>query len=124
MGTGTFDYGCFPGNIMLWLIDLDHNLTLAFRYYNFYSPIYQWIGYLNTNTTWPGSASAGHGKRPPKRFEGSEGLNNYVLNYLQPHADVFFGGIVDFVGKLGQQNGKGTTVMEATWGDAVIPQEE
>ena len=46
VGNGGFDYGCFPGNIALWLIDFDHNLTLAFRYANFYSPYYDWVRYL------------------------------------------------------------------------------
>lgn len=57
-------------------------------------------------------------------IHGSEGLNNYVINYLQPWQDVFFGGIVESVGKLGKSGGKGTTVAEATWGNAVLPDEE
>jgi len=55
VGTGNFDYGCFPGNVLLWLIDFDHNLTLAFRYMNWYSPGFiSWVDYLNTKTIWPG----------------------------------------------------------------------
>ena len=72
---------------MLWLIDFDHNLSLAFRYMNWYTPdVFQWVGFLDTETTWPGQA--GHGKKheqnhkPKKYFQGSEGLNNYVINYL------------------------------------------
>lgn len=55
---------------------------------NFYWPgVYDWIGYLDTRTTWPGSALAGHGKKDksakPKRLvQGSEGLNNYIINYI------------------------------------------
>jgi len=77
-----------------------------------------WVGFLNTNTTWPGQA--GHGKR----IEKSEGLNNYVNNYLQPLADVFFGGLVQKAGELGRDDGKKTTVMESAWGGAELPEEE
>ena len=99
-------------------------MTLAFRYANFYTPgIYDWVSYLDSSTTWPGQA--GHGKKKnPKRFEGSEGLNNYVLNYMQPWGDVFFGGLVESVGKLGKADGKGTAIAEAQWGNAVLPKEE
>jgi hypothetical protein len=110
---------------MLWLIDFDHNLTLAFRYANFYTPgIYDWVSYLDSSTVWPGQTlKAGHGKkkRSPKMIQGSEGLNNYVINYLQPWADVFFGGLVESVGQMGKTGGKKTTIAEAQWGNAVLP---
>jgi hypothetical protein len=136
VGTGNFDYGCFPGNVLLWLIDFDHNLTLAFRYMNWYTPGFiNWIGYLKTSTIWPGeidqlALTAGHGKKshknekPMKIVQGSEGLNNYVINYLQPRADVFFGNMVEQFGKLGKEEGKKTTIAEAAWGDAKLPVEE
>ena len=75
VGTGDFDYGCFPGNVMLWLIDFDHNMTLMFRYFNWYTPgLISWIGFLNTTTIWPGQAGHGQSKKEhksPKLFSGS-----------------------------------------------------
>jgi hypothetical protein len=72
--------------MMLWLIDFDHNITLAARYFNWYTPgLYSWITFLNTDTIWPGQAGHGKGKKEhkqPKFFQGNEGLNNYVINYL------------------------------------------
>lgn len=58
--------------------------------------------------------------KPTKTFHGSEGLNNYVLNYLQPWADVFFGSIVESYGALGRADGKKTTIAETSWGGAVL----
>lgn len=30
VGSGNFDDGCFPGNILIWLIDLDRTLNLNY----------------------------------------------------------------------------------------------
>ena len=95
VGTGDFEYGCFPGNMMMYIIDLDHDITMFGRYYNFYSEFYNWVQFLDMNDNWPGAAAAGHGhKKPPKLFEGSDGLNNFVANYLIPWQDVIVGGWV------------------------------
>ena len=29
MGSGNYDEACFPGNVLIWLIDYDHNVALA-----------------------------------------------------------------------------------------------
>jgi hypothetical protein len=37
VGDGTYDQACFPGNILIWLIDIDHNLA---TYKNIF-PVYK-----------------------------------------------------------------------------------
>ena len=31
VGSGNYDEACFPGNILIWLIDFDHNVALNAR---------------------------------------------------------------------------------------------
>lgn len=74
--------GCFPGNILVWLIDLDR-----WRQNN-YPVVNPQAGYI------------------PKDFKGvgtvgSDNLNNYLINYIQPWVDVVAGGFVD---KLRESN--------------------
>ena len=77
VGDGSWNSGgCFPGNVLVWLIDLD-----------------RWKA-----SNWPTiTPQAGY---IPKDFKGigttgSENLNNYLINYIQPWVDVIASKFVD-----------------------------
>lgn len=83
--------GCFPGNILVWLIDLDRWNA---GQYKILTPQ---AGYIPSDFKGIGTV-------------GSDGLNNYIVNYIQPWVDVIAGGFVD---KLREQNQKPEEIGDA-----------
>lgn len=87
VGDGLFSAkSCFPGNILIWLIDFD-----------------RWWASLSTSTFI--TPQAGYATELPKEEDRvvKNGLRSYMLNYVQPWVDVVMGDLVDQIRKQNQQ---------------------
>ena len=52
------------------------------------------------------------------------GKAKFEEHYSDLSKKPFFGGLVESVGKMGKAGGKKTTIAEAQWGNAVLPEQD
>lgn len=76
VGSGKYDEACFPGNILIWLVDLDHIIKTA-------TP----------------------GPQPKKLDKDVIESKSYLYNYLKPFYDRLIMGSIDALNEMGEQSG-------------------